>query len=312
MKTHYSISIPKPCHENWSEMTPNDKGRFCQSCSKTVVDFTTMKTDDVQTFIHQNKGQHICGHMRQSQLDTINLQISESVFEQTLSFHRLFLLALLFAMGTSLLSCQNEKGDIKKIESVEIIEKSVDSLDMNFQKQIDSIISVTVNIKKDYLTIKKPVIREETTFTMGDFIMTEGELEIVGIPHCPGIDGKSTGPYNYVEVEVPPLFNDTPNNLSAFEKREYFQQKLASFVNSNFNIEPAADLTIFGKQRIFIQLKIDKTGNAKSVQSRAPHPLLEKEAERVINSLPKFIPAKNKGQEVDIVYNLPIIFNIED
>ena len=73
MKTRYSISIPRPCHENWSEMSPNEKGRFCQSCSKIVVDFTKMEIVDVQAFIHNNKEQRICGHIKQSQLDTINL-----------------------------------------------------------------------------------------------------------------------------------------------------------------------------------------------------------------------------------------------
>ena len=55
MKTNYSLAIPKPCHEDWSKMTPNAKGRFCKSCVKTVVDFTEMDVDEIQDYIHKNK-----------------------------------------------------------------------------------------------------------------------------------------------------------------------------------------------------------------------------------------------------------------
>ena len=42
MERNFKITIPQPCHENWDQMTPKDNGRFCLSCSKTVVDFTSM------------------------------------------------------------------------------------------------------------------------------------------------------------------------------------------------------------------------------------------------------------------------------
>ncbi len=36
------LSIPKPCHEDWAAMTPNEQGRHCAVCAKTVTDFTQM------------------------------------------------------------------------------------------------------------------------------------------------------------------------------------------------------------------------------------------------------------------------------
>jgi len=36
------LSIPEPCHENWHQMTPTEQGRFCNACSKEVVDFSMM------------------------------------------------------------------------------------------------------------------------------------------------------------------------------------------------------------------------------------------------------------------------------
>ena len=36
-----AISIPKPCHEDWTAMTPQHGARFCDSCQHSVADLTT-------------------------------------------------------------------------------------------------------------------------------------------------------------------------------------------------------------------------------------------------------------------------------
>ncbi|TPG32127.1 hypothetical protein [Flavobacterium pectinovorum] len=61
------ISIPEPCHENWLEMSPTEKGKFCSSCQKNVIDFT--KASDREILLEYNKNEHLCGRFRTSQLD---------------------------------------------------------------------------------------------------------------------------------------------------------------------------------------------------------------------------------------------------
>lgn len=61
------VTIPKPCQENWSNMTPEEKGRFCQVCSKSVRDFTTATDLEIMADLSENP--NICASFRPDQLD---------------------------------------------------------------------------------------------------------------------------------------------------------------------------------------------------------------------------------------------------
>ena len=67
MSGKVNISIPKPCHENWHGMTVAEKGRFCNSCRKTVYDFTRLS--DRQVIQKINSESNICGRFLASQLN---------------------------------------------------------------------------------------------------------------------------------------------------------------------------------------------------------------------------------------------------
>lgn len=62
------LSVPKPCHENWDAMRPEEQGRFCGSCQKTVVDFTTMSDRQIAEFFKKPAGS-TCGRFHNDQLN---------------------------------------------------------------------------------------------------------------------------------------------------------------------------------------------------------------------------------------------------
>lgn len=95
-------------------------------------------------------------------------------------------------------------------------------------------------------------------------------------------------------------------------KRDCMSKKISDFVNKKFNTELASDLGLSGRQRINVIFKIDKSGNIVGIRARAPHPGLEKEAERVIGLLPKMQPGKQRGKPVNVPYSLPIVFQVQD
>ena len=67
MHNKIQIAMPKPCHENWLEMSPEDKGRFCGSCQKKVYDFTASSDKTIVTVL--NREPNTCGRFNVSQLN---------------------------------------------------------------------------------------------------------------------------------------------------------------------------------------------------------------------------------------------------
>ena len=72
----------------------------------------------------------------------------------------------------------------------------------------------------------------------------------------------------------------------------------------------AAENNIQG--RVVVKFVVKKDGNVgEVVVIRGKDPDLDKEAQRVVKSLPKFIPGKMNGQSVSVWYTLPINFKLQ-
>jgi protein TonB len=99
---------------------------------------------------------------------------------------------------------------------------------------------------------------------------------------------------------------------SKAQLKECLQDKISKHVNSKFNADLASELGLTpGIKRIIVMFKIDKTGEITDIQARAPHKRLETEAIRVVQTLPKMIPGKQRGRPVGVKYSLPIAFKVE-
>jgi hypothetical protein len=62
-----TVTIPKPCDQDWQTFTPTKHGGFCSSCNKEVIDFTNWKAGEIQAyFLKRPHGS--CGKFRVSQL----------------------------------------------------------------------------------------------------------------------------------------------------------------------------------------------------------------------------------------------------
>jgi len=282
MKKSFKIAIPNPCHENWQTMTPNEKGRFCDSCSKTVVDFTQMDPSEIQYYLVNNKSNRVCGHIKQSQLNSLNLRIPSEVFQKKMSPIRFFSLALLVVMGSSIMSCTGQNGKPNKINSVEVIDSTYLKIDTSFSRKKDSI----TEVKKLDNTIQ---IEE---------IPLEGELIITGIMIEENEFTDHIVPYNIVDIL--PEFIKTPKQLTRERKKKYFYTKISAAFSSN--------LRKLSEQhrKVFIKFEIDSLGYVQNIQSRPNE--YKKPVKDILTSLPPFIPGKNNGKNVAVSFTLPILF----
>ncbi|MBP0904643.1 energy transducer TonB [Mariniflexile gromovii] len=119
-------------------------------------------------------------------------------------------------------------------------------------------------------------------------------------------------PVSFERIENVPIYPGCENKKTNDDKRKCMSDKITQLIQKKFNSGLGSELGLSGKQVIRTQFKIDKTGHVKEIQVRGPHPKLEKEAERVINIIPEMTPGKQRDKHVDVLYSLPIIFQVQD
>jgi hypothetical protein len=110
------LSVTQPCHEKWEEMTPADRGVFCQSCSKHVIDFSAMADEDILDYFQKREGQPVCGRFRNSQLNRPLINISPSVFSMDIPLWKKFLAAVLICFAAFITGCSSGERDYTALQ----------------------------------------------------------------------------------------------------------------------------------------------------------------------------------------------------
>ena len=131
-------------------------------------------------------------------------------------------------------------------------------------------------------------------------------------------------------IEVAPVYKGCESLITRNEKRKCMSTMIAKHIRRNFNSDIANCLEkelvhnpktgkeeekcvslLVGKQRIYIQFIISKTGVIEDINVRAPHPKLAEEGKRIAKLIPKMTPGLQKGIPVRVGYTLPITFNVQ-
>ncbi|MGH1384650.1 carboxypeptidase-like regulatory domain-containing protein [Kordia sp.] len=133
------IQIPEPCHEDWNNMSPTEKGKFCGVCTKEVIDFTA-KSDE-ELIKHVANDGNLCGRFHPSQLNR-KLIADRKKRNHWLSYAATLLLPMtVFAQGKPRM---NEKVDkTEQLDNYNFTRLHIGSLNrkakVHSKKQQDSI-----------------------------------------------------------------------------------------------------------------------------------------------------------------------------
>jgi len=318
MEPPYKITIPKPCHEDWNAMSPEATGRFCNSCVKSVVDFTNMKAPEIQEYFTQHQGQNICGRFKNDQIHTFDIQIPQSVFRQQLSFRKAFLLTLFVVMGTTLFSCKNH--DDATLGEIQVVKDTVETRH-------------TMGIllpKRDTTDNVKPLMGKIDKERYDSLV--KAGVKMPPLPPAPppppvkqvksvtpvksGTKTTKANPHIYITGDVAV----TPNNrvLAPAVKKEVYSTnevdrtpsfpgglpKFYKFFITHFErVDENKDITTM----IYCSFVVNTDGTLSDIKLlRGGNPSLFKETERVIKLSPLWIPGELNGEKVKTSFILPI------
>jgi protein TonB len=113
----------------------------------------------------------------------------------------------------------------------------------------------------------------------------------------------------FAVIEEAPIYPGCKGNK--VQRKKCLQEKVREHVNRKFNTELAGELGLeAGNKKVYVQFRIDKTGAVTDIRARGPHIRLEKEAIRVVRSLPKMTPGRQRGRAVSVRYTLPITLRV--
>ena len=117
-----------------------------------------------------------------------------------------------------------------------------------------------------------------------------------------------------VVVVEEPVKHEPAKIFEAVEQMPTFpggEAALYKFLSDNINY-PAAAAEEGVSGRVVVRFVVTKTGAIDQVTiARGKHPALDKEAMRVVKKLPKFIPGKQNGENVNVWYTLPVNFKLQ-
>lgn len=100
-------------------------------------------------------------------------------------------------------------------------------------------------------------------------------------------------------------------NIKPKKQKDCFIQKLNGHIRVNLRYPSEA----FKKEiegRVFVNFIVNTDGKVEVTNVRGPHVLLENEARRIFELLPKMTPGMLKNETVVVAYSIPITFKIEE
>ena len=117
----------------------------------------------------------------------------------------------------------------------------------------------------------------------------------------------------YIEPQKDIIPDDDPVEVFVKEMPEFpgGDAALLDYIRKN-TVYPQEAIEIGIEGRIVLKFVVTKDGSVGKIEIlKGVDPLLDKEAIRVVGTLPKFIPGKQAGKPVNVWFSVPVLFQIK-
>ena len=152
-------------------------------------------------------------------------------------------------------------------------------------------------IKKD-----EEVRDDEEIKSQEELTQTKVAISIADVKGNDELNGKDIAELKEVITKAPEAEEKTYTMVEQMPQFPGGDRELLSFI--------AQEKGIQGK--VFVRFVVSATGDVKDVKvMRSLDPYCDKEAIRVIQSLPKWIPGRQNGRNVPVYYTVPITFKLQ-
>lgn len=242
--------------------------------------------------------------VKKSQKHDANLQKNSVLF-----FQVGLIVCLMAAYG--LLEMKFEYKELKVVDLVPPDNPKDFIIDISFVPETPKKADPIINKKSISKSLEPEVLPDDAPITPFDNI-TE-----------PPVTNNPITPDDVVVVDVPedipvlfieqvPIYPGCEKEKSNDAKRKCMSDKITQLVQKQFDPNLAGELGLSGKQVIRTQFKIDKTGHVTDIKIQTLHPKIKEEAERVINKIPEMTPGKQQDKNVNVIYSLPIVLQVQN
>ncbi|AOW20887.1 energy transducer TonB [Urechidicola croceus] len=203
------------------------------------------------------------------------------------------------------------KSEYQKPDIYQISEEIQIEQEQKQQQETHEELPEPTEVVDIFTTTDDPTVPEtQTQISSSDAEVVHANEPLAGL-----VDVEVDKPFDedvpFTKIEDVPVFPGCEKGNNE-QKKNCFRKKMAKHISKKFNGNLAQQLGLSeGKKVIHVQFIITKNGEIQIDKVRAPHPRLEKEGARVINTLPKMTPGKQRGNPVNVKYIQPITFKIE-
>lgn len=307
------VTIKEPCDADWNKMKIGMISRHCELCNKSVMDFTKMTREEILLYLFNNNKKSTCARMYGGQIDFHHQEL-EAIIEGTRRQQGNKAFLVLSFATLALMSCETETGVtptvIQELGEIELVHP-VDSVSEKDSSQVEE----KVVPKTDSSEVEKKA--KSYTPKRGEVAILTGDVEAFpGLIEVPAhLENHSMGAViPGEELMGDTLLTEVEQVFSIAEVMPEFPggtDSLLSYLSSHIQYPKKAQ-RMGMEGRVYVQFIVEKDGTiTEPIVLKGVDESLDKEALRVVKSMPNWIPGKNRGEEVRTKFVIPVKYQLK-